>query len=59
MTYRKDDLDTRCTKCGQDRSGFEYHASCPRFGGEHLHYSCYRCGYEWSGPTLDQKEAAR
>lgn len=56
-----------CSKCGyagNDR--FEYHApgACSAEGGdEHLHYSCFRCGYDWTWPTLDQvqkhKEAGR
>lgn len=50
-----------CSKCGavgNDR--FEYHApgSCSTDGGrEHLHYDCFRCGYDWTGPTLDRARA--
>lgn len=57
--YYDDDshLDKECSKCGSRNVSFEYHSSCVSNSyGEHLHYSCGRCGYAWTGSTLDKKE---
>lgn len=56
-----------CRKCGSADVGVSYHRSgcgrpacrcavCPgdakeRRHDEHLHYSCLRCGFDWTGDT--------
>ena len=52
-----------CIKCGGTNVGTSYHSDdckcyrlCNKRRGEHLHYICDSCGYDWVGPTLDQKE---
>lgn len=59
----------RCEKCGSDDISCTWHQG--RFGaavyhrcqytqtqheGEHLHYSCRRCAYEWTGPLTPHPE---
>lgn len=47
-------IDSACKKCGCLRNPFAYHDSCYTRYAEHLHFTCGRCGYDWTGPTLDQ-----
>lgn len=42
-----------CTKCSMTRNPMRYHGSCYDQDTEHLHYTCGRCGYTWTGPTVD------
>lgn len=46
-------IKSDCKKCGCLRNPFSYHESCYGRYGEHLHYTCNRCGYDWTGSTLD------
>lgn len=45
---------TRCPKCGSHSIGGPSYRQ-DQFG-EHLSYSCLRCGYEQTKPTLDAEE---
>lgn len=47
-------LDDECIKCGSFDNAFRYHATCERYGVEHLHYDCFTCGFDWTGDTIDQ-----
>lgn len=50
-----------CIKCGGDAIHMSYHrgaryclwGSHADGSGEHLHYTCRTCQYDWSCPTLD------
>lgn len=48
-----------CDKCGNRSHGFTYHQSCNLRYNEHLHYSCGKCGYDWTGPTLDASDTKK
>jgi predicted nucleic-acid-binding Zn-ribbon protein len=60
----KEEETMKCSKCGSRRIGKVYHRGaheCPTFSrrdGEHLHYTCHGCGYDWSGPTRDTRPQA-
>lgn len=54
-----------CVKCGATTDiELAYHAAspgvCPFYFNsepdEHLHYRCGRCGWDWTGPTLDAEQ---
>lgn len=51
-------INSTCVKCGTYSNPFSYHDSCYSRYGEHLHYSCQRCGYDWTGNTLDNQSGA-
>lgn len=51
----------RCEKCGNKDIATRYHLNsgkclyedlCRDFEGEHLHYHCRTCSYDWTGPVL-------
>lgn len=47
-------LDDECDKCGSFDNSFRFHDWCESNSIEHLHYSCYTCGYSWMGQTVEQ-----
>ena len=47
-------LDDECVKCGSFDNSFRFHDWCELDNAEHLHYTCYTCGYAWSGETVEQ-----
>lgn len=47
-------LDDECVKCGSLDNSFRFHDWCDLSDDEHLHYSCYTCGYAWAGQTVEQ-----
>lgn len=53
-----------CVKCGGESARVRFHrtrypmlSGCMSFEtsreGEHLHYTCPTCGFDWTGPTAD------
>lgn len=47
-------LDDECVKCGSFDNTYRFHDWCDLSDIEHLHYSCYACGYAWAGQTIEQ-----
>ena len=47
-------LDDECVKCGSFDNSFRFHDWCDLDNAEHLHYTCYTCGYAWAGQTIEQ-----
>lgn len=57
--------DEECAKCGGTDLNVRWHRKVKvrsfRKGcgeEEHLHYTCRRCSYSWTGPTKEQAEAS-
>jgi hypothetical protein len=49
---------TECTKCGSNLilgPIFQSGSCNTLFKNDHLLYRCFRCGYQQTTPTLDQK----
>lgn len=52
----------KCVKCGSHEYNMKWHekpcctaADTLYIDGEHLHYYCQICGYDWMGPTMDSE----
>lgn len=61
-------VQSTCCKCGSTTNTVAYHktnetvvtSGCDYYShnkrsGEHLHYKCSNCGYDWVEDTLDNK----